>query len=59
LVLDRVWLLVGDMMVDGVFRQMCLRPLDLLWPSPCSGRQQSRRELAAVHRLMVGLSHDA
>jgi len=28
-----------------------LRPLILSGPSPAMGRQQSRRELAAVHRL--------
>ena len=28
------WLRVGDMMFDGVFRQMVLRPLILSGPSP-------------------------
>jgi hypothetical protein len=42
---------------DGVFRQMVLRPLDLSWPFPFRVGS-SRRELAAVHLLMVGLAHD-
>ena len=41
-VLDPGWLpVVGDMMCDGVFGQMVLRPLILSRPSPGMGRQQS------------------
>jgi hypothetical protein len=41
-VLDSGWLpVVGDMMCDGVFRQMVLRPLILSGPFPVGGRQQS------------------
>ena len=51
------WLRVGDMMFDGVFRQMVLRPLILLGrPHVGVGRQQSRRELAAVSSVDVGLA---
>ena len=32
--LDPGWLWVGDMMCDGVFRQMVMRPLSLSGPSP-------------------------
>ena len=32
--LGPVWLRVGDMMLDGVLRQMVLRPLSLSGPSP-------------------------
>ena len=58
--LDPGLLRVGDMMCDGVFRQMVMRPLILSGPSPrWVGRQQSRRELAAVHRLISGLPRDS
>jgi hypothetical protein len=36
----------------------CGAPLILSGPSPGKGRQQSRRELAAVHRLIWGLPRD-
>ena len=42
----------GDMMCDGVFRQMgCARSLFLAVPVG-AGRQQSRWQLAAVHRVI-------
>ena len=44
------WFRVADMMCDGVFRQMAVRPLSLSVLVPAAGavgRQQSRRELAA------------
>ena len=37
---------------------MMLRPLSLFGPSPGGGRQQLCRELAAVHRLILGLPRD-
>ena len=55
-VLDSGWLPVGYMMCDGVFRQMVLRPLGLSRPSPGVGSAAECRELAAVHRVMVGLA---
>ena len=39
-VLDSGWLRAGDMMCDGVFRQVVVRPLGLSGRSPEKGRQQ-------------------
>jgi hypothetical protein len=59
-VLDPGWLpVVGDMMCDGVFRQMVLRPLILSGPFPWDGSAAACRELAAVHRLSLGLPRDS
>jgi len=59
-VLDSGWLpVVGYMMCDGVFRQMVLRPLSLSRPSPGVGSAAECRELAAVHRLILGLPRDS
>jgi hypothetical protein len=40
-VLGPGWLRVGDMMCDGVFRQMVVRPLILSRRFPVRGRQES------------------
>src|SRR5450432_848110 len=57
--LDPGWSRAGDMMCDGVFRQMVLWPLGLSRPSPVKGSAAGLRELATVHRDCSGLPRDS
>ena len=56
------WFRAGDMMCDGVFRQMVVRPLSLSGPSPPPGRRVGSSLVGSWPRfigLISGLPRDS